>query len=181
MNPQAALDAMTASTDLGPDPVTSFSRDFEFLANPYPCIIWFEDTVYPTAEHAFHGAKSLDWDERQRIAQIPRWQDAKRAGRALQLRPGWDQLRRAVMLQIQLCKYTQHPSLYGALVSTGDRLLLEGNWWGDTDWGAVVPGHSKFSPDLPWWHSGDKVWAGHNWLGTSLMMTRSVLTEVPVT
>lgn len=164
-----------ACTGPGPAPITSFRGEYDFLANPYLCAVWFEDKTYPSTEHAFHAAKSLDRAERDHISRLPDWRDAKRYGRQLQLRPGWDQIRRAVMLQLQLCKFTQYPDLAEALVATGPRVLVEGNWWGDTHWGAVPDGHPKWSEDLPWWHCGGKVWAGRNWLGIALMYTRDTL------
>ena len=113
------------------------------------------------------------------IAGQPDWREAKRMGRAISLRPGWDRLRRAVMLQVVLAKFTQNPDLAAALVQTGQRPLLEGNWWGDTDWGVVREDHRAWSPDLPWWHEGGWAWSGHNWLGLALMAARDVLTPVP--
>jgi ribA/ribD-fused uncharacterized protein len=170
-----AAAAVRAAGGLAAEPVISFRGEHAFLANPHPCVIWFENTVYPSAEHAFHGAKSLDWEERERIARLGTWQQARRMGRAIRLRPGWDQLRGAVMLQVQLCKYTQHPDLCAALLATAKRVLVEGNWHGDTDWGAVAEGHPKWSRELPWWPQAGKTWAGHNWLGVALMMTREML------
>lgn len=163
----------------GPDPVTAFRGEHAFLGNPHPCMIWFESVTYPSAEHAFHAAKSLDWAQREHIAGLPGWRAAKQYGRTVvRLRPGWDQLRCAVMFQVQLCKYVQHPDLAAALLATGNRFLLEGNWWGDTDWGAVPHGHPEWSPDLPAWHASDgTAWAGRNWLGTALMMTREMLSQ----
>lgn len=161
---------------LGEDPVTSFSSTYRFLSNPFPRPVWFEDVTYPSAEHAFQAAKTLDWDTRRRIAGTGlTWQEAKSAGRSLQLRPGWDKIRRAVMLQVLLAKFTQNDDLGDALAATGDRMLLEGNWWGDTYWGAVKRGHRQWSADLTWWQHWDGVWAGGNWLGVALMHARYML------
>jgi ribA/ribD-fused uncharacterized protein len=158
-----------------PPGITSFTGQYRFLANPFECPVSFEGDAYSSAEHAFQAAKSLDWRVRQEIAITPGWREAKQKGRVLRLRPGWDRLRRAVMLQVVLDKFIQNPDLAGGLAETGGRFLLEGNWWGDTDWGAVREGHRKWSPDLPWWHEGGQVWAGHNWLGLTLMTVRTVL------
>lgn len=162
----------------GGEPITQFSGRHEFLSNPFSCQVWFEGLLYPSTEHAFQAAKSLFPAERERIAAMTRWKDAKAAGRRLKLRPGWGQLRRAVMLQVVLAKFTQHPGLAWQLRGTGNRTLIEGNWWGDTDWGAVRPEHPHFKPELPWWHYGDLALAGHNWLGIALMTVREHL-EVP--
>jgi len=165
-----------AGTDLGSDPVTWFGGQHAFLANPYPCLVMHDGLVFPSAEHAFHAAKSADYQIRREIARLGTWQEAKRTGRQLALRPGWDQLRRPVMLQLVLDKFLRNPDLAGLLIATGQRMLLEGNWWGDTDWGAVSENHRSWSGSLPWWHHGGRVWAGYNWLGWTLMVVRDVLT-----
>jgi ribA/ribD-fused uncharacterized protein len=160
------------------DPITSFTGQYRFLASPFPCQFWFEDIMYPSSEHAFQAAKTFSGSQRMRIAGQPDWREAKRMGRLLNLRPDWDRLRRAIMLQVVLAKFLQHRDLAAQLTATGDRVLIEGNWWGDTDWGAVKDNHPKWSPDLPWWHCGDTAWAGHNWLGITLMTVRDVLAPV---
>ena len=161
------------------EPITSFTGQYRFLANPFPCQVWFEDIRYPSAEHAFQAAKTFSGNLRADIAASEDWRDAKAKGRSLQLRPDWDRLRRAIMLQVVLAKFTQNPHLGDSLVATGNRFLLEGNWWGDTNWGAVKDGHPKWSPDLPWWHQDGVTWAGHNWLGIALTFARNVLAPVP--
>jgi len=162
-------------TSLGPVPVTAFRGEHWFLANPCACPVAFEGILYPSAEHAFQAAKTLDQDTRRGIAALADWRQAKQAGRALVLRPGWNGLRRAVMLQIVLDKFTRSPELRTRLAATGRAVLLEGNSWGDTDWGAVLSGHPAWSAELPWWHTQGAVWAGHNWLGFTLMVVRDVL------
>lgn len=161
--------------DLGDSPITSFTGQYRFLANPWPCQVAYEDLTYPSAEHAFQAAKNHDLRYRNHVASLPDWRDAKRAGRQVQLRYDWPRVRRAVMLQVVLAKFLGTPSLGDGLVATGQCFLLEGNWWGDTDWGAVKDNHPKWTSYLPWWHHGDTTWAGNNWLGITLTFTRDVL------
>lgn len=162
-------------------PIVSFSGPYWFLANPCPAPVIHEGIQFPSAEHAFQAAKTLDWDLRVMIARTTDWRAAKRGGRQLPLRSGWDQLRRPVMLQVVLDKFTRNPDLGRSLVATGDRVLIEGNIWGDTGWGAVYPGDrgSEGWRRLPLWYDGaGGTLAGRNWLGWSLMTVRDVLTEV---
>lgn len=170
---------VAAETDLGERPIVSFSGPYRFLSNPFPCTIWWEGVYYPSAEHAFQAAKSLDHDERTLIASIPDWREAKAYGRQIRLRPGWDWLRRPLMLSVVTMKFAQNWELARDLAQTGQRLLLEGNTWGDTDWGAVPEGHRAWSGQLPWWHHGQQAWAGHNWLGLALMFTREMIADGP--
>jgi len=164
------------------DPITSFSGPYRFLANPWACEVPFEGDLYRSAEHAFQAAKSPDPGHRAYVNSLARWQEAKEAGRKVPLRPDWERNKRAVMLQVVLAKFMHNPGLSDALTGTGQRFLLEGNWWGDTDWGAVKDNHPGWSPDLPWWHQRggmEIIWAGHNWLGLALMTARGVLAPVP--
>jgi ribA/ribD-fused uncharacterized protein len=164
-------------------PVAGFYGQYRFLANPWPCQVAYEDRIYPSAEHAFQAAKNRDRGYREHIAALPAWRDAKRAGRQVQLRHDWERVKRAVMLQVVLDKFLRDPYLGDGLLATGDRVLIEGNNWGDDQWGAVpvtevlrgtVPGRQ-----LPVWYDGaGSSLLGHNWLGWSLMTVRNVLTEV---
>jgi predicted NAD-dependent protein-ADP-ribosyltransferase YbiA (DUF1768 family) len=47
------------------------------------------------------------------------------------------------------------------LLATGDRMLIEGNTWGDRRWGCV--------------QAQDGTWRGRNWLGEILMQVREEL------
>ena len=59
---------------------------------------------------------------------------AKRIGRRIELRPGWDDVRDEIMLDLIRIKFYL-PSLATKLLATGDAELVEGNYWGDTYWG----------------------------------------------
>ena len=93
--------------------------------------------TYPSVEHAYQSAKTLDKSERKRIAALPTPADAKRAGRALKLRDDWEQVKFDVMETCVRSKFTTHGDLRAKLLATGDAELIEGNDWGDTIWGQV--------------------------------------------
>ena len=118
-------------------PVTEFQGEYRFLSNFWPARVEFEGMTYPTAEHAYQAAKSLDPSERRRIAALPSPADAKREGRKLALRSDWDTAKFVVMEQIVRDKFTRNADLRAKLLETGDAQLEEGNNWGDTTWGVV--------------------------------------------
>jgi ribA/ribD-fused uncharacterized protein len=62
---------------------------------------------------------------------------AKHLGRHVALRKDWEDIKEKVMYDICLNKFTTHPDLLGALLDTGDAILIEGNTWGDREWGQV--------------------------------------------
>lgn len=136
--------------------IRSFSGAHRFLSNFYPSP-WVEldGLCYPTVEHAYQAAKTLDAERRYRIQQLATPGAAKRAGRVVPLRAGWEDRKVAVMRSLLERKFVEK-NLRAALLATGDAVLIEGNDWGDTFWG-VCRG------------------VGENWLGRLLMDVRAVL------
>ncbi len=177
--------ALSAHTSYLASPVMSFSGEYRWLSSFWPCNVLYDGTLYASAEHAFQAAKTHDPAARAVIARMSSAREAKRAGRAIPLRPDWERARRSVMLSVVLAKFCGNPDLQALLLTTGDRPLVEGNDWGDDFWGAVrvtpgspaVPGVPVPGRDLPLWAADGQpgTWAGHNWLGWCLMMVRDVL------
>ena len=115
--------------------IDKFAGEFSFLSNFHPAPIVFEGIQFPTSEHAFQAAKTLDHAERQKIAWLDTPGKAKRAGRKVTLQPNWDIIKGNIMRTIVRAKFQQNPDLAAQLVATGDAELIEGNNWGDTFWG----------------------------------------------
>src|SRR6476620_11263121 len=86
----APTTAPTNAPSTAPAKIAEFQGDYRFLSNFWPAVIEFEGLTYPTVEHAYQSAKTLDLDERKRIAALPTPADAKAAGRALKLRDDWE-------------------------------------------------------------------------------------------
>ena len=92
-------------------------------------------------------------------------ESAKRAGGNLQLRPGWDQMKDEIMLDLLELKFA-HPDLRRLLEATGDRDLIEGNRYHDNYWGHCYCQTSRCCDQLP-----------RNMLGKLLMMVRASLCD----
>jgi ribA/ribD-fused uncharacterized protein len=142
--------------------IDRFTDDYFFLSNFYaPAPVVFDGVEYPTTEHAYQAAKTLDLDERRRICDAETPGKAKKMGQAPErggvviLREDWDRVKDGVMLEICRQKF-QDPILKQRLLETGDVMLIEGNHWGDTYWG-VCKG------------------VGQNKLGKTLMQIRDEL------
>lgn len=138
--------------------IDSFRGEFGFLSNFYAAPAAYQGVVYPTSEHAFQAAKTLDPKERKQIQRASTPKMAKQLGRRVTLRPNWDNIRVAIMAEIVLDKFTRNPELAELLVETGDEVLVEGNTWNDFFWGQVEG-------------------KGQNWLGRILMAVRKQLVE----
>jgi ribA/ribD-fused uncharacterized protein len=130
-----AADTDPSASAKSPKKVAEFQGEYRFLSNFWPATIDFEGITYPTVEHAYQAAKTLDINQRRRIAALPTPSDAKRQGRALALRADWEHVKFDVMEGCVREKFTRHADLRAALLSTGDAPLEEGNTWGDRVWG----------------------------------------------
>lgn len=116
--------------------ITRFHGAHAHLSNFAPTPIAHPDGItYPTAEHAFQAQKTEDMDERRAIAAQPTPGKAKRAGRKVQLRPDWEEIKRTQMAQIIAIKFAPGTEMAAKLEATGDQELIEGNTWNDTYWG----------------------------------------------
>ena len=116
--------------------IERFSGTYRFLSNFFivPGGLEYEGRRYPTLEHAFAAAKSLDPVVREAIAALSGASQAKRAGRAISLRPDWEAVKLAVMADLLARKFSCE-TLARALTETGETELVEGNNWGDIFWG----------------------------------------------
>ena len=111
-----------------------FDGEYAFLSNFYNAFCIFEGKFYPTVEHAFQAAKSLDLAERDWIAAAGTPGLAKRLGRRVNLRPDWEKVKSDVMEECLRSKFAD-PILKQKLFATGDEELVEGNYWCDNIWG----------------------------------------------
>lgn len=138
--------------------VLRFSGLYRFLSNFYPCDVIFEGCSYPSVEHAYVAAKTLDPWLREYIAKTPNPGKVKIIGGGLQLRADWEQIKLPLMEGLLRQKFRPGSHLENALLATRGAELIEGNTWGDTFWG-VCNG------------------VGENNLGKLLMKIRSELSE----
>lgn len=139
--------------------IDSFSGDSAYLSNFYACSFEYEGIVYPSSEHAYQAAKTLNMKARYAFTAPGMTASvAKHLGQALALRPNWDKIKLVVMADILQAKFLQNPELAKMLFVTDDAELIEGNTWNDTFWG-VCNGKGK------------------NFLGKLLMELRNKIAE----
>ncbi|MBI5762056.1 MAG: NADAR family protein [Planctomycetes bacterium] len=124
-----------AASSQAPPPITEFQGELRFLSNFWLAPVVHEGIAYPSAEHAYQAAKTLDMAERRRIAAIRDPAEAKREGRKLTLRPDWETAKFTVMEHCVRDKFTRNADLTAKLLATGNAELIEGNTWGDRVWG----------------------------------------------
>ena len=117
--------------------VHGFDNKYSFLSNFYACQVTYEGITYPTSEHAFQAAKSLDTKAREWVAAAPTPGQAKRRGRAVELRPDWEKVKDQVMLDIVREKFKNEDMRARLLATIGEGYdgFCEDNYWHDNYWG----------------------------------------------
>src|SRR5215212_10087917 len=110
----------TTAPTTAPAKIAEFQGDYRFLCNFYPATVEFEGITYPTVEHAYQSAKTLDKSERKRIAALATPSEAKSEGRKLALRADWETAKFDVMERCVRYKFAHNPELRRKLLETGD-------------------------------------------------------------
>lgn len=121
--------------------IDKFRGKYWFLSNFYESSIEDENITYPTVEHYFQAQKTLNREEKLKIAKATKPAKAKKIGRQVNLRKDWEDIKLQVMEKALRLKF-QNPDLRKKLIATGDKELIEGNQWGDRYWG-VCNGSGK--------------------------------------
>jgi ribA/ribD-fused uncharacterized protein len=116
------------------DPIASFEGEYRFLSNFWLCEIVYGGITFPSTEHAYQAAKTMDMDARRKIALAEHPAAAKKLGYKVKIRPDWDAVKDQIMLQLLLIKFAD-PILMARLRDTLPHELIEGNHWGDFYWG----------------------------------------------
>jgi ribA/ribD-fused uncharacterized protein len=114
--------------------ILQFQGEYRWLSNFWPASVEYDGEVYSSVECAYQAAKTLDLEKRKLI-QAQTAGMAKKIGKGLIVRKDWNEIKIGVMLALLRQKFLNDPKLGERLLATGDRELIEGNWWGDTFWG----------------------------------------------
>src|SRR3990167_2032897 len=114
--------------------INTFNGPYRWLSNFFPC-----STLPPTLEHHYQAAKTdvPHWHYKIMMADTP--QLAKRYGGLCPKMVNWDIVKDIIMLNL-LRKKFEHVPLTQLLISTRDKMLVEGNHWHDNYWGVCYCG-----------------------------------------
>lgn len=115
--------------------ITDFHAEgYDYLSNFYEAEVEYRGLRYGSNEAAFQAQKCMTEEEKLPFIEA-RPSKSKGMGRRVPLRPDWEEVKVGIMEEIVRAKFTQHPELAERLLATGDKVLIEGNHWGDTCWG----------------------------------------------
>lgn len=117
------------------DSIAKFENEYFFLSNFCEVSLEYNGLTYGSTEAAFQAQKCMTDEERIAFTKYSP-DKSKRAGKRVNLRPDWEDVKIRIMEEVLRAKFTQHKDLAERLISTGDKILIEGNDWGDVFWGA---------------------------------------------
>lgn len=113
---------------------------------------------HATVEHYFQACKATALEDHVHVAAQPSPLEAKTAGRAVALRPDWQERKYDVMVTALRAKFAL-PQFRDALLATGDRPIAEDSPY-DFEWGI---------------RDANGGYTGNNLLGKALMEVRAGL------
>ena len=116
-------------------PIDQFRGDYSFLSNMYDAPVTYNGITYRNAEAAFQAQK--DPRRSQEFANLSGKEAKQKGGKSgdITLRQDWDEVKTDIMNDVVRQKFLQNKQLAEKLKNTGDRRIIEGNTWGDTEWG----------------------------------------------
>ena len=112
--------------------IDSFKGKYFFLSNFYERRVICFGLAFRNTEAAFQAMKC---PERMKEFCALSASAAKALGRAVQLRPDWEQVKEDIMYSVCYAKFSQNDDLGQRIIHTGEAELIEGNDWGDITWG----------------------------------------------
>ena len=135
----------------------------------------YDGIKFNSTEQAFMYAKAKLFNDTTSMIAIVR---EKRPAQAKQLGRGvqgfdpviWDKHKYQLMLDVNLCKYTQFENYRNYIINTGDKILVEANGKPDLIWSCGLYANDPRITD-------NSKWPGENLLGKVLMEIRSMLKD----
>jgi ribA/ribD-fused uncharacterized protein len=131
---------------------------YRALSNFHKESLVVDGITFWSSEAAYMAQKTDILAEKLALSRIVEPSEVKKAGQKVTLRANWDAVKADAMLKVLREKFGQSQRLADLLLATGDLVLEETNWWGDTFWG-VCGG------------------VGRNELGRALMIVRDEMNQ----
>lgn len=120
------------------EPIEHFRKHYYFLSNFFRSTITYKGHQFPTVEHAFQAAKCTSTADFEKILNCETPYQAKKLGLLVAIQDNWDSKRVDIMRQILKEKFCKNPHLKELLVNTGQRKIVEGNYFHDNYWGQCM-------------------------------------------
>lgn len=118
---------------LSSDNINMFKGEYRFLSNFYRTPVTYGGLTYPSSENAYQAQKCANESDKLLFLNI-RSGEAKRLGRTVEQRHDWDDVKVQIMYEIVRIKF-ENEEMRALLLTTGAKLLIEGNYHNDAFWG----------------------------------------------
>lgn len=132
-------------------PIDCYINGNRWLSNFHLKRVFWRGLWFNSNEHAFQFTKGLGCELPEKLQRfhspvilesgqtLPVYtpSEAKKQGRIIHCREDWDHISYAVMLLINIEKFSTNPERQW-LLDTGLAQLIEGNWWHDNKWGKCM-------------------------------------------
>lgn len=121
--------------------IESFRNEYFFLSNMFKCSIIFKTKftddyfVFDSSEHIYQSYKAQNVVDFNLVANSRTPLMSKRNGSMIQIDPDFSNYKLNLMYRIIKAKFKQNENLKDLLIRTGDKKLIEDNYWGDKFWG----------------------------------------------
>jgi ribA/ribD-fused uncharacterized protein len=122
------------------DNIISFRGRYSFLSNFYEAVVVYDGLEYPTVEHAYQAAKTLDLEYRSMINKAVTPGKAKALGSIVPIRDDWEAIKISVMRDLVAQKFSDKKLMHW-LQQTAPAVLEERNYWNDKFWGTDLEGN----------------------------------------
>lgn len=103
-------------------------KPYGAFSNLYRCPVFFEETYFPTAEHAYQAGKARKLEVREWLMAAPSPSLLAMAAHGLyqwDITPSWSRIKFDRMRAVLHAKFTQHDHLRNLLLATGSARLVE--------------------------------------------------------
>lgn len=121
--------------------INRFENENEIYSNFYIRQIYLDNKWWKSTEHYYQAQKARNEEDEELIRNAKTPNEAKKLGRQIKCRKGWEKIKVDVMRKALRAKFTQHQDLKERLINTDDEILVEGNWWHDCYWGSCYCDH----------------------------------------
>jgi ribA/ribD-fused uncharacterized protein len=121
--------------------VKGFFGEYRWLSNYHMCEVIYNGEAYTSSEAAYQAAKTEDEYVKGLIRKMgPK--ESRDYTRKMKPRKDWEAIKKQVMYDVLVDKFSRNVILKEKLLETGAKYLEETNYWNDTFWG-VCEGKGK--------------------------------------
>lgn len=117
--------------------ISSFTGKYFFLSNYFEANVIYKGLSYSSSEAAYQAQKCAIPGIRLQFALIIDPDQAKQLSKQILVVDNWHEIKLGIMKEVVKAKFDQNPKLKSLLLKTGNKILIEGNTWGDKYWGQV--------------------------------------------